>query len=103
YSSVVYLLSPSFPTRRSSDLAESAAGLAWRRQLCAADRVRQRRKPLAGASDDTKARDRDSGGNRCRTRTNHSATADRKRFATLRSEEHTSELQSHLNLVCRLL
>src|SRR5260370_14183132 len=23
--------------------------------------------------------------------------------ATLRSEEHTSELQSHLNLVCRLL
>src|SRR5690242_21478196 len=27
-----------------------------------------------------------------------------KRFATfLRSEEHTSELQSHVNLVCRLL
>src|SRR5260370_23171352 len=25
------------------------------------------------------------------------------RFAGLRSEEHTSELQSHLNLVCRLL
>src|SRR5207237_3120469 len=24
-------------------------------------------------------------------------------FALLRSEEHTSELQSHLNLVCRLL
>src|SRR5260370_28153528 len=24
-------------------------------------------------------------------------------FGTLRSEEHTSELQSHLNLVCRLL
>src|SRR5260370_12300226 len=27
----------------------------------------------------------------------------RKRMPTLRSEEHTSELQSHLNLVCRLL
>src|SRR5260370_30577030 len=25
------------------------------------------------------------------------------RFISLRSEEHTSELQSHLNLVCRLL
>src|SRR5882762_9554913 len=24
-------------------------------------------------------------------------------FSTLKSEEHTSELQSHLNLVCRLL
>src|SRR5260370_21861483 len=26
-----------------------------------------------------------------------------KMFQTIRSEEHTSELQSHLNLVCRLL
>src|SRR5260370_5304006 len=26
-----------------------------------------------------------------------------EQFTTLRSEEHTSELQSHLNLVCRLL
>src|SRR5260370_23480740 len=26
-----------------------------------------------------------------------------KRWLMLRSEEHTSELQSHLNLVCRLL
>src|SRR5260370_32720474 len=28
---------------------------------------------------------------------------DNLRSSTLRSEEHTSELQSHLNLVCRLL
>src|SRR5260370_18599729 len=28
---------------------------------------------------------------------------DRARLSTTRSEEHTSELQSHLNLVCRLL
>src|SRR5260370_4624288 len=27
----------------------------------------------------------------------------RRRRSTIRSEEHTSELQSHLNLVCRLL
>src|SRR5690242_21508332 len=26
-----------------------------------------------------------------------------RQFATQRSEEHTSELQSHVNLVCRLL
>src|SRR5260370_21899824 len=26
-----------------------------------------------------------------------------RRVASIRSEEHTSELQSHLNLVCRLL
>src|SRR5260370_25249562 len=31
------------------------------------------------------------------------AFADHLRVLWLRSEEHTSELQSHLNLVCRLL
>src|SRR5260370_8884273 len=31
------------------------------------------------------------------------AVPDRAAFSRLRSEEHTSELQSHLNLVCRLL
>src|SRR5260370_32802375 len=36
-------------------------------------------------------------GRRCRERSGHSPAVD------LRSEEHTSELQSHLNLVCRLL
>src|SRR5260370_24851362 len=29
--------------------------------------------------------------------------AEIKRWVDIRSEEHTSELQSHLNLVCRLL
>src|SRR5260370_28973977 len=29
--------------------------------------------------------------------------AGRPRLAAVRSEEHTSELQSHLNIVCRLL
>src|SRR5260370_9385481 len=31
------------------------------------------------------------------------ADPERRRFLSWRSEEHTSELQSHLNLVCRLL
>src|SRR5260370_40177779 len=35
-------------------------------------------------------------------RTNY-ATSARAKEEVLRSEEHTSELQSHLNLVCRLL
>src|SRR5260370_23813752 len=33
----------------------------------------------------------------------HGAAYDEQFGRTLRSEEHTSELQSHLNLVCRLL
>src|SRR4051812_49633691 len=32
-----------------------------------------------------------------------SSSADAEHFAHRRSEEHTSELQSHVNLVCRLL
>src|SRR4051812_49436907 len=31
------------------------------------------------------------------------STASRSAFSSTRSEEHTSELQSHVNLVCRLL
>src|SRR5260370_32696933 len=34
---------------------------------------------------------------------NSSAASSSNRRMALRSEEHTSELQSHLNLVCRLL
>src|SRR5260370_29940787 len=37
------------------------------------------------------------------TRCGRSATTGRLRTCLPRSEEHTSELQSHLNLVCRLL
>src|SRR5260370_21625122 len=37
-----------------------------------------------------------------RRKRNHRASR-RKGYARIRSEEHTSELQSHLNLVCRLL
>src|SRR2546426_6882816 len=36
-------------------------------------------------------------------RRNHKAQAEGRRLSRLRSEEHTSELQSPCNLVCRLL
>src|SRR5207237_9120441 len=69
----------SFPTRRSSDLRPTA-GLSQRSSDAEARPARAR--PLRGAPRPP------------------------QRFAprvTRRSEEHTSELQSHLNLVCRLL
>src|SRR5438477_4822719 len=44
------------------------------------------------------------GSDRCvRRRRRRHAVPRRDRRATNRSEEHTSELQSHVNLVCRLL
>src|SRR5437016_8113857 len=65
----------SFPTRRSSDLA--------RHERAGARRGAQRRsRPGAGA---------------------RLADTDRAWAASPRSEEHTSELQSLTNLVCRLL
>src|SRR5438477_4795741 len=70
----------SFPTRRSSDLDTSGAMifriLAFRSKS---------RANLTSPSP--------------RARRNRS----RSRSASARSEEHTSELQSHVNLVCRLL
>src|SRR5207237_10840343 len=77
---------PSFPTRRSSDLHQAAAAGRRGRWLC-----------LRRCESRTAAADR-RGTSRART--------DRLRRQFLgqpRSEEHTSELQSHLNLVCRLL
>src|SRR5690242_21180172 len=44
----------------------------------------------------------DAGGCNERTETDADLVADAAR-GVLRSEEHTSELQSHVNLVCRLL
>src|SRR5207237_10475128 len=79
----------SFPTRRSSDLHVI-------RSPC-----RSRRSPGPRASFRS-ARDRHR-----RLQTYSSSGARRRACGfeklPLRSEEHTSELQSHLNLVCRLL
>src|SRR4051812_49889317 len=38
-----------------------------------------------------------------RKKIKQSSNSHRKHFFAVRSEEHTSELQSHVNLVCRLL
>src|SRR5207237_9187678 len=84
----------SFPTRRSSDLsifipicARSSLG----RRMCSS--------PSAGGFRGILPTDRLRRGGKDR-RILHPSCATRFR---LRSEEHTSELQSHLNLVCRLL
>src|SRR5438034_4106556 len=70
----------SFPTRRSSDLSASV-------EANGRDRVRRRRRSVGCAA--------------------HGLGPARAAFAgvapTRRSEEHTSELQSHSDLVCRLL
>src|SRR5206468_11192883 len=63
----------SFPTRRSSDLAEGAAARPRRHRGADRSRLRRRR------------------------------TSRRRRRERSRSEEHTSELQSRSDLVCRLL
>src|SRR5438105_6826600 len=75
----------SFPTRRSSDLNPSG----WRDRppfLCAAAAT-PRISPSATA----------------RTRPRGSPTPSQKGLFAERSEEHTSELQSRVDLVCRLL
>src|SRR5260370_13790231 len=81
--------SPPFPTRRSSDLLPAPASV-----------VRPHRPRLAAppARDEpARAIGRAAG---ARPGPHHLA---RRPAAAARSEEHTSELQSHLNLVCRLL
>src|SRR5688500_20352469 len=79
----------SFPTRRSSDLQEAVAGRRHRqgqRQRGGAVRWIQR-ELLVDAADRAAALRQRQG----------------RRLQFQRSEEHTSELQSPCNLVCRLL
>src|SRR5207237_10815956 len=84
----------SFPTRRSSDLDD----LSRHRRLQAATLV-ARSRDARGAE---YPRDLRSQGDGLQQRAlhPHGVQGDEPR---VRSEEHTSELQSHLNLVCRLL
>src|SRR5437868_13647846 len=76
---------PPFPTRRSSDLTESAAAPA-----CAS---RCRRRCRRGS----KLRDENGSDDSA------AVLIPQFRAASARSEEHTSELQSRFDLVCRLL
>src|SRR5206468_11615370 len=92
----------SFPTRRSSDLAgdRGAAGGRGAGELPAGECGRR------GASDG-RAADRADGLDalivRLGVRTRHFLELVADAFQALRSEEHTSELQSRSDLVCRLL
>src|SRR5207237_8522695 len=84
----------SFPTRRSSDLIrparlarDPAGGVPW---------PRRPEQPVAAP---TSPRAPSAG----RSRGGSPPSPSTAPSARTRSEEHTSELQSHLNLVCRLL
>src|SRR5207237_7903153 len=94
---------PAFPPRRSSDLVQRAEH----------PRRRQAAKPFHG-SDEPHFLAVDFGplGRVIEVKPPHIRFIDddgiafgesRAKFRGQRSEEHTSELQSHLNLVCRLL
>src|SRR5207247_9278476 len=76
---------PSFPTRRSSDLVESA-------QAPHRGSLGRREQPVCGNYPD--GRNEKRWAPRC---------VRRRAFFVARSEEHTSELQSRVDLVCRLL
>src|SRR5947207_8576586 len=91
YSTPIHLLS--FPTRRSSDLAGASATRATARTMTL--RVMRASVFLACESGDVLRR-RDGV---VRVVPAPSRSAQKR----LRSEEHTSELQSHSDLVCRLL
>src|SRR5262249_61358139 len=71
----------SFPTRRSSDLLGES--------------FRRRRSGGGAAAGEDGPGQRSGGGRR--------GAGGRRQIVALRSEEHTSELQSLTNLVCRLL
>src|SRR5690242_21954452 len=78
----------SFPTRRSSDLFKSCRDRAHASRDVLTARRKERRNALA---DDL------------RLQLEHELGHFQAAIEDRRSEEHTSELQSHVNLVCRLL
>src|SRR5690606_41018232 len=84
---------PSFPTRRSSDLREQERSHAvlYQGSFARADRIPHVRHAALHAPEFHLSHERQ----RCNCRI--------CRWRSFRSEEHTSELQSRENLVCRLL
>src|SRR5437764_9822082 len=79
----------SFPTRRSSDLAEGDVDRGRQQDRGGRDRVQREAQQAGGRRPEQNPGD----GAQCR----HAPPP------LLRSEEHTSELQSPMYLVCRLL
>src|SRR5690606_40579990 len=91
FSGVDLRVLPAFPTRRSSDLPctptpRTSTGGAGRTSTTRTPRCSPPRRPLGWSPS-----------------RNSSATSSRRQVPVERSEEHTSELQSRENLVCRLL
>src|SRR5207249_10468064 len=88
----------SFPTRRSSDLAEHGGqGIGVSR-----GGKRNRPEPNKGVCSMC-GKQIQRGERRCNPRTVGGAFKTAKSLQDARSEEHTSELQSRFDLVCRLL
>src|SRR5699024_12127420 len=88
---------PSFPTRRSSDLAHRVATSEYLFPVFA-ERVLSPRRPDRRRVLDTLGLEPEAGAFEIMAR-----NGGRRRGDTIRSEEHTSELQSRFDLVCRLL
>src|SRR5690242_21641320 len=91
----------SFPTRRSSDLPDAAAVVA--RALGDAAAGEDRPQVDAGGRVASERAAEVQGGRTAREESRVNSRLGTVSELTGRSEEHTSELQSHVNLVCRLL
>src|SRR5690606_39389222 len=90
-----------FPTRRSSDLSSATSSRIWQAPSPVASAS-----PLRATSTPTARSPRCSSPFMVRRPTSQDSrrpTPRRRSFPSHRSEEHTSELQSRENLVCRLL
>src|SRR5437773_6864066 len=81
----------SYPTRRSSDLECSRGSVALGARSSSRSRSRGCSAPWVESS------------RRAARRDTAATTPPTGRYTLVRSEEHTSELQSHHDLVCRLL
>src|SRR5690606_41073650 len=100
---VVYLVLCSFPTRRSSDLVEFVVNddHLLRRQLEEACRLGYRTPGLVHVGLRLE-QDRPLSSHPTFRNATLKPASERREAVGVRSEEHTSELQSRENLVCRL-
>src|SRR5699024_12055802 len=89
----VPLAPPPFPTRRSSDLAARFPASRWSWGRCQSRQFSFTKRWVVLPS----------GAPRCHTHESAGPRGRALRRSSTRSEEHTSELQSRFDLVCRLL
>src|SRR5690606_40205207 len=92
-----------FPTRRSSDLYEGDYARLQQDLNSMADKIADvvRRISEATEQQNSTAAEISSGSQDLAQRTESQAASIEETAASMRSEEHTSELQSRENLVCR--